>query len=70
MSKDNARNIGYIGNYYGGLAIKEEDGKFYWSIENWGGHDWDECPEYLFKALTQHQDELESSDKARGTTHG
>ena len=26
-----------IGNYYGGLTIKAEDGKFYYGIENYDG---------------------------------
>jgi hypothetical protein len=40
-----------IGNYYGGLNCKEENGKFYWSIENYDGHDWSEITEELYRAL-------------------
>jgi len=29
--------IGTISNYYGGLLVKEEDGEYFWSIENWTG---------------------------------
>lgn len=36
--------IGDIGNYYGSLSVKAENGKFYWSIENWDGEHWDEIP--------------------------
>lgn len=64
MSNTCIRDIGEVGNYYGGIAIKEEGGFLYWSIENYDGHNWEPCPEYLFKALSQHQDEL---DAARGT---
>lgn len=53
------RSVGTIGNYYGGLEIKEEDGKFFWSIENWNGHGWDEIPESLYLALMKYEDERE-----------
>lgn len=29
------KDIGNIGNYYGGLVIKKENDKFYWIIENY-----------------------------------
>ena len=48
------RNIsgeGKIGNYYGGLEVKEEDGKFYWAITNYDGHDWEEIPAYLYAEI-------------------
>jgi hypothetical protein len=45
--------IGNIGNSYGDLRIKEENGKFYWGIENWNGMGWDEIPEHLFKTLLE-----------------
>jgi hypothetical protein len=50
MSK-NQTEIGEIGNYYGCLTVKSEGKKFYWSIENWDGHCWEEIPENLFEAL-------------------
>jgi len=67
MSEIELRTIGEIGNYYGGLSIKKEDGRCYWSIENHDGHNWEPCPEYLFDALSRHQDELEGRTKAPGT---
>lgn len=42
------RDIGNIGNYYGSLKIKDEDGKFYWSIENYDGEDWEEIGDVVF----------------------
>lgn len=57
------RNIGGIGNYYGGLAIKNEDRKCFWSIENYDGHDWEEIPQSLFDELNRFQDFLESKTK-------
>lgn len=29
--------IGGIGNAYGGLAVQEDNGKFYWMIGGYGG---------------------------------
>lgn len=51
--------IGEIGNYYGGLSIKREDGKCYWSIENYDGHEWQEIPQYLYGALALYEKERE-----------
>ena len=53
------RQIGQPYAYYGSLWVKEEDGKYYWSIENWDGHDWFEISKKLFDELNKHQDELE-----------
>lgn len=41
----------WIGNYYGGLRVKEEAGKYMWSIENWDGDHWQEIPESLYIEL-------------------
>lgn len=51
MSKQT--EIGGLCNYYGCLEVKEEDGKFYWSIENYDGHYWKEIPESLYNALIE-----------------
>ena len=40
-----------IGNYYGGLEVKEEDGKYFWGIENWDGTEFEEIPKYLYDSL-------------------
>lgn len=45
------RTIGCIGNYYGALEVKEDAGKYWWSIENWDGHEWEEIPESLYREL-------------------
>lgn len=50
------RDVGEIGNYYGGLAVKAENDKFYWGIENWDGTFWEEIPESLFSELNKYQD--------------
>lgn len=40
-------------NFYAidGLTLKSEAGKFWWSIANHNGHDWEEIPESLFNEL-------------------
>jgi hypothetical protein len=55
--------VGTIGNYYGGLSIKEARGKFYWSIENYDGNQWKAIPKYLFDALLQYETERTAGAK-------
>tara|TARA_R110000851_G_scaffold201429_1_gene352665 strand:- start:306 stop:491 length:186 start_codon:yes stop_codon:yes gene_type:complete len=43
--------IGLIGNYYGGLSVKSEGDKFFWSIEDYSGEDWQEITERLYMEL-------------------
>lgn len=50
------KSIGQIGNYYGDLQVKEEDGKYYWSIENWCGHSWEEITKKLYDTLVEWED--------------
>lgn len=50
------RTIGEIGNYYGGLHVKEEGGKFYWGVENWDGTWWEEIPESLYRELIKFEE--------------
>ena len=63
VNPSSIRSIGGIGNYYGGLSIKTEDGKYYWSIENYDGHDWQCIPEKLYRALTAYDDEWQSTNR-------
>ena len=46
-------NIGNIGNFYGGLLVKEESGLYYWAVEDYGATKWECIPEYLYKALLE-----------------
>lgn len=55
------QSIGTIGNYYGGLSVKEDGGKYFWSIENYTGYNWEEIPKYLYDALLKFQAEQEQS---------
>lgn len=50
-------DIGTIGNHYGCLEVKEENGKFYWCIENWDGSHWEEIPKYLYDAMVKFETE-------------
>lgn len=60
------RKIGDICNYYGGLEVKEENGKFFWSIEDWAGYGWEEIPKYLYDALIKYEDERVRKDLEGG----
>ncbi len=51
------RKIGDIGNYYGGLSIKQEGDEFFWSIEDWDGEVWYKIPKDLFDALNKYENE-------------
>lgn len=55
-TSETQRDIGGIGNYYGCLSIKEEAGRYFWSIGNYDGHSWEEIPEYLYRALVQYEE--------------
>lgn len=54
------REIGEIGNYYGMLYVKEDNGRFFWSIENFDGHYWQEIPEDLYMKLLEYADESDA----------
>lgn len=52
--------IGTIGNYYGYLTASTSPkgvAPYFWSIENWDGHHWEEIPEYLYEALMRFERE-------------
>jgi hypothetical protein len=58
MAKCKVRSVGNIGNYYGDLSVKkDDDGKFWWSIENWDGHGWEQIPESLYNELIAFEDQ-------------
>ena len=58
---NNQKQIGTIANYYGSLEVATEDGKFFWAIENWDGHNWKEIPESLYNALVEYEKTREAS---------
>lgn len=54
---DIVRDIGDVCNYYGGVAVCMKDGKYYWSVENYDGHDWEQIPKSLYDELNNFQDD-------------
>jgi len=52
-----SEEIGDIWNYYGGLHVKESGGKYFWSIENYTGHNWEEISGELYRQLLKHNKE-------------
>lgn len=49
------KSIGDIGNYYGGLNVRQEGDKYFWGIENWDGTYWDEIPKQLYDTLVSYE---------------
>lgn len=46
------KQVGTIGNYYGGLFIRQEGEHYQWSIEDYDdSHQWEEIPLELYQAL-------------------
>ena len=43
--------IGTIKNFYGGLLVMKEEGKFYWGIGDWNKTEWEEITEELYNSL-------------------
>ena len=52
-------SIGSIGNYYGGLEVANVGCKYYWSIENHDGNDWQEITKQLYDSLIEHNEDNE-----------
>ena len=53
------KEIGIIGNYYGGLNVMEHEGKYYWCIGNYDTdfddmEAWDEIEKELYDKLIAH----------------
>lgn len=56
-------SIGEIGNYYGSLEVKEDNGKFYWGIDNYDEMRWEEIPEELYTALLKYEQARKEKQK-------
>lgn len=53
--KDFQFKMNDIGNYYGGLNIKRDnEGNFWWGIENYDGIRYKPIPESLYNELLKH----------------
>lgn len=57
------REIGDIGNYYGGLLVKSEGDSYYWSIENYDGNYWHKISKSLYEELIKHDDRVKEQTK-------
>jgi hypothetical protein len=49
--KEKLYKVGQIENYYGGLVMKETDGKYFWGIEDWNGTTWEMIPFSMYTCL-------------------
>ena len=45
------QRIGNVGNCYGGLEVKKEEGLYYWGIDNYDEMRWREIDEKLYDEL-------------------
>jgi len=64
-TKFNYKAVGEIGNYYGGLFIMENEGKYYWLIENYNTDfddlsDWSEIDKELYDSLVAYEVRMSS----------
>ena len=55
MTAVTCSGVGLIGNYYGGLELAIDGGRFYWGLRDWDGIDWQEIPESLYESLMEYQ---------------
>ena len=54
------KQIGDIANYYGGLSVKFENGKYFWGILNYDSDfGWDEIPKSLYDELIKYENNRE-----------
>ena len=64
------KSIGTIGNYYGGLHVREKEGKYYWVIQDWSTElenldDWEECDKELYDALIAYEERRKNKKKKK-----
>jgi hypothetical protein len=65
-AKEACREIGDIGNYYGGLCVRESAEQFFWAIEDYAeGPEWEEIPKSLYDELMRYQDGIDSNESRR-----
>jgi hypothetical protein len=66
MAVFNYKQVGEIGNYYGGLIIMENEGKYYWLIENYDTNfddlaEWSEISKELYNSLLKHEEFIQAT---------
>ena len=55
--ENRSKRIGDRGNYYGQLSVVKHGSKYFWSIENYDGQDWQEITEKLYNTLIEFEGE-------------
>ena len=50
------RTIGRIENFYGGVAVKQKGGLYFWALDDYSGMDWQEIPKTLYDELVKFDD--------------
>lgn len=51
--------VGSIGNQYGGLVVKSEDGKFFWCVQCPDeGDEWEEITESLYNEIIKFENTM------------
>jgi hypothetical protein len=55
------RTIGTIVSYYGALWVKEENGSYFWGIDNYSGISWEEIPKSLYDELVKFEESRNKS---------
>ena len=67
MSKpSNMMGIGTIGKYYGNLQVaRDDEGRFFWGIEDHDGCEWEQIPKSLYDELVKFEEsQRPTADKA------
>lgn len=59
------KQIGEIGNYYGGLKVAKKGRLYFWAIENWDGHTWSQIPKSLYDALVEYEENKNTKAKCK-----
>lgn len=57
--------LGYDDYEYGCVELEEADGKLYMSVDMWSAGDWEEIPEYLFRALERYRGERITAEQEK-----
>lgn len=55
LDYEGGARIGTISNYYGGLYVRQHEGRHQWCIENYDGLEWRDIPEDLYQVLMAYE---------------
>lgn len=54
--------IGKIANFYGGLVVKNVEGKYFWAIDGHDSYGWEEIPKTLYDEIIKFQNKVVLDD--------